>query len=806
MNVFSRYGVLAALCLFFYSSSKAQPPAGHVSGILQNEAGMPVAGAEIEITDLHRTVLSDPTGHFSFNQVPRGRHPVQVRAPGFGLFLTTASVPQTAPLRVVLKDAVVEAQEVVVTGISGSAERRRTPLAIATIRQAEMLQNGSTNIVDALTQIPGVSQISTGPAVSKPVIRGLGFNRTVVIADGLRQEGQQWGDEHGLEADDYQVEKVEVLKGPASLAYGSDALAGVINIISGNPIPQGQLRGQLLMNYQTNNHLRALHGKLGGNSSGFSWNGWVTGKEAQDYENKYDGPVFNSRFRNLNFGGMVGIAGMKGSGRLTFSQFSQQLGLVEGERDPATGRFLQPVNHNGTVEEAIVSPGDRSYKPVVPMQRIRHRKLVWANQLFLSNGSRLALTLGAQENDRREYEDVLAPEVPALHLQLRTGTYDLQYLFKEQKGWNLTLGAGGMTQYNHNLGEEFLIPDYRLQDGGVYVLARRQKDRWLWSGGLRGDLRAIHAEGMTNDSGHVRFADFTRSFGNISGSLGASYIASESLTLRLNGASGYRAPNIAELAANGVHEGTFRYEYGNRDLQPEKSFQLDLGATFTNEHMLIDGALFYNHVADYIYLHKLTHPNGTDSIPQTENPEGYSAYQFVQRGAVLLGGEVFIDLHPHAFHWLHFQNTFSYVAGRFQDAPSDSMRYLPQMPPFRWRSELRADRPQLGSVLRNGYLKVGVEYNANQSRFFSAYQTETETPGYWLLSAGAGVEVLTKKGRPVCNLLVSAQNLTNTAWQSHLSRLKYAPLNEATGRSGIWGMGRNVSVTLSVPITAGKGV
>ncbi len=804
MKAFFRPWVLAALCLFLYAQTTAQQAALLLRGVLQNDSGVPVSGAEIEITGLHRTVISDSVGAFSFAQIPRGNHSLQVRAPGYRTRLITATVPQPTSLHITLQEAVVEAQEVVVTGISGSTEKRRTPLAIATIRQAELLQDASTNIVDALTHIPGVNQITTGPAVSKPVIRGLGFNRTVVITDGVRQEGQQWGDEHGLEADDYQVEKVEVLKGPASLTYGSDALAGVINIIFGNPIPQGQIRGQFLANYQSNSNLRALHGKLGGNSGGLSWNGWGTGKEAQDYQNKHDGQVFNSRFRNLNFGGMLGIAGMKGSSRLTFSQFGQQLGLVEGERDSATGRFVHVVDNNGTAEETVVWGKEHSYKPVVPMQHIRHRKLIWANQLYLHNGSRLALTLGAQENDRREYEDILAPEVPALHLQLRTGTYDLQYLFKEQAGWNLTLGAGGMTQQNRNLGEEFIIPDYHLQEGGLYGLARRQNGRWLWSGGLRSDVRTLHAEGLTDD-GEERFTDFNRTFANLSGSLGASYTSSESLTLRANAASGYRAPNIAELAANGVHEGTFRYEYGNRDLSPEHSFQLDLGATFSNEHVLVDGALFYNQVDNYIYLHKLFGASGTDSIPTAANPEGYSAYQFGQRGAALLGGELFVDLHPHPFHWLHFQNTFSYVAGHFRDAPADSMRYLPQIPPFRWTSELRADRPEMGRFLRNGYLKIGLDFTATQSRIFSAYETETETPGYWLLSAGTGVSVVNKKGRPLCDLLIAGQNLTDAAWQSHLSRLKYAPINEATGRRGIWGMGRNISVTLSVPVATGKG-
>lgn len=803
MKIFFRQGLLTAFCLLFTMLIQAQQsitPA--LRGILQNEAGNPVAGAEIEVPDLHFTVLSDSAGQFSFRNLPRGTHTIQVRALGYHSLLSTVSIPQTAALILTLKDAVVENQEVVITGSGSATDKRRSPLAIATIRQTELLQNGSTNIVDALTRVPGVSQISTGPAISKPVIRGLGYNRTVVMADGIRQEGQQWGDEHGLEADEYQVERIEVLKGPASLAYGSDALAGVVNILTDNPIPQGQMRGQVLMNYQTNSNLRALHARLGGNThGGFSWNGWATGKEAQDYQNRYDGRVFNSRFQNLNFGGAVGIAGSKGSSKILFSQFTQHLGLVEGDRDSATGRFLRMVDNRGTAEEMLAASNDKSYTPNTPSQRIRHRKLVWSNTLFLPNGNRLSLTLGGQENLRREYGDVLAPDVPGLSLQLRTATYDLRYTLAEKNGWSLTLGSGGMAQQNRNLGGEFLIPDYHLQEGGLYALARHQRGRWLWSGGVRFDTRSLHADGLM-EGGYQRFAAFNRTFNNFSGSIGASYTPSQKMTLRANAATGYRAPNIAELAANGVHEGTLRYEHGAPDLGAERSFQLDLGATFSNEHLLVDAALFYNHISNYIYLQKLLSVSGADSIPAAQNPDGYGAYQFAQQGANLLGGELFIDLHPHPLHWLHFQNTFAYVAGRFPNAGSaDSMRYLPTMPPFRWMSELRADKARVGRFFRSGYVKVGVEVNAAQERVFSAYGTETSTPGYWLLSAGAGVSLTSRTGARHCDLILSAQNLTDAAWQNHLSRLKYAPLNNATGRAGVWGAGRNISLTLVVPLS-----
>ena len=161
--------------------------------------------------------------------------------------------------------------------------------------------------------VPGVNAVSTGPAISKPFIRGLGYNRVLTINDGVRQEGQQWGDEHGIEIDDYSVQRVEVLKGPASLMYGSDAIAGVINIISQQPAPEGTIKANFVSEYQTNNALRGFYGNIGGTKNGFSWNAYGTYKGAEDYKNKYDGYVFNSKFNNKNFGGMIGYGRQLGA-------------------------------------------------------------------------------------------------------------------------------------------------------------------------------------------------------------------------------------------------------------------------------------------------------------------------------------------------------------------------------------------------------------------------------------------------------------------------------------------------------------
>src|SRR4029079_9164391 len=171
----------------------------------------------------------------------------------------------------VLFPTMLENEGITVTAVANATSIRKAPIPITRINKNELLITPSTNIIDALSRQPGVSQLATGPAISKPVIRGLGYNRLVTINDGVRQEGQQWGDEHGIEIDENSVSRVEIVKGPASLIYGSDALAVVINIITTNPVPVNTIKANLLGSYNTNNKQRSFFGSIGGNHNGFNW-------------------------------------------------------------------------------------------------------------------------------------------------------------------------------------------------------------------------------------------------------------------------------------------------------------------------------------------------------------------------------------------------------------------------------------------------------------------------------------------------------------------------------------------------------
>jgi iron complex outermembrane receptor protein len=407
---------------------------------------------------------------------------------------------------------------------------------------------------------------------------------------------------------------------------------------------------------------------------------------------------------------------------------------------------------------------------------------------------------------RREYAEVLNPDEVELYFKLTTWNGDVKYLFPEFNGWNLSAGISSQYQTNSNHGKEFLIPEYSMSDLGGFVFGQKDFGLLLISGGLRYDVRSLESDALYLDSNELpateanaaetKFAPFGRTFSNLSASIGASYKAADAFTLRANLATGFRVPNLSELSSNGKHEGTFRYENGNPALSPERSVQADAGLSFNSEHMSFDIDGFYNSISDYVYLEKLNSYAGGDSIIDPTDPA--AVFNFVQGNASLYGGEISMDIHPHPYDWLHFENSFSYVRGT-QSGQPDSMSNLPFMPAPKFQSEIRAQFASYKSM-RNCYAKVEGEYFFTQENAYVAYGTETATDSYFLMNAGIGSEFAGGDNKIFCKVYLSVNNLLDTKYQSHLSRLKYAPVNPVTGKQGVFSPGRNVSLRVVVPM------
>jgi iron complex outermembrane receptor protein len=771
--------------------------------VFDKATGKTLAGASVYLPEIKKGTIANKEGVFTIN-IEQGSHVLEISYIGYATDVQNIQLQKNTTQDFYLNSSVLEGGNVIVTSFLRATSTRRTPTPVTIIKKDELFLGVSSNLIDALSKVPGVSQISTGPAISKPVIRGLGYNRVVVMNDGIRQEGQQWGDEHGIEIDEYNVSRTEVLKLPASLIYGSDALAGVINIISNVPVSEGVIKGNVYSNYQTNNRMMGNHFDLAGNKKGFIWGINYSAKNAGDYKNKYDGNVFNSRFLERNGGGYVGIEKNWGYSQLSFSNFYQHLGIVEGDRADG-GQFIMLKDVKGIAKEMIVgSEESKSFSPNAPMQKIQHTKYTLDNNIKLGS-DRLKATFGLQRNQRMEFGNVLDLNEKELYFDLNTFNYSIQYLKAEKNNWKNTFGINGMRQTNTNRGEEALVPDYTSFDIGAFYYTQKRTDKTSWSGGLRYDQKYMNYIDPAQfvcppDMACIALynpVESNKQFNNISGAIGIEHDISAQLTLKLNISRGLRAPSMAELASYGAHEGTNRFEYGNEALISEKSLQFDAAIEWNNEHMSIAGNVFYNTVKDYIFYQKLTAKSGGDSII-VENGDDLYAFAFRQKDAHLYGAELNVDFHPHPLDWLHVENSLSLIRGQFKEA-LDGSTNLPGIPSARLLSEIRIEMFKKSKAIRNSFINMQLDNVFAQNNPFVGYNTETVTSAYTLLNIGFSTQVQ-HKNKTLFSVSLVGQNIADVAYQNHLNRLKYGPTNEATGRLGVFNMGRNFSLKINVPL------
>lgn len=781
----------------YSSTSKFTEITSSLSGkIIDGKTKEPLEGASIFIHDIKFGAISKKDGSYEINSFKSGKYLVEVSYQGYASIIDNIEIVGNTTKIFYLVETVVEQDAVTVTGTTSATKIKNTPQPVSIVSKSDLFKNTSTNIIEALSKtVNGFSMVSTGPAISKPIIRGLGSNRMITINDGVRQEGQQWGEEHGIEIDEQSVQQVEVLKGPASLMYGSDAIAGVLNIISNKPVQSNTIKANISSSYLDNNKMYTVYTNVTGNlKKGFNWNIYNSIKSAGDYENKFDGKVFNSRFNENNFGGYIGLNKNWGYSHLIFSNFNQKLGIITGARDAVTGQFL--VYPETTKEHIATSAELNSRDILVPYQSINHTKISLDNN-FIFSGDRLTSNIAYQHNKRKEFGDVDAPSTPDLFFDLQTLNYNFQYHFNEHKGWKTSLGINGMFQQNKNLAEEVLIPNYKQFDIGGFVVTKKSFEKFTTNFGVRYDYRSLNSDELI-EGNNIRFNQMNNTFKNITGSVGLAYHVNNDVTLKLNLARGFRAPNMIELSSNGVHEGTNRYEYGNKNLQSENSYQLDAGMEINSEHISFTLNTFYTSFNNFIFTSKLNNSVGNDSIIN-HNGQDLFAFNYKQSNATFWGFEANLDIHPHPLDWLHIENSFSYVRGKFNDNNFGS-RNVPFMPPAKLLTDLKVDLKGKSKLFSNALIKAEVENQFAQNNIFSVAATETISPAYTLVNFGIGTDIKIGKQQKI-NFYCSINNIADVAYQNHLSRLKYTDINNATQRMGVFNMGRNFSLKINIPLS-----
>jgi len=786
--------------------------------ITDKKTGESIPGVTIYLPDIKTGSVSDINGNYKIENLPKTKLLLQVSCMSYKTIIVTVDLNKETVKNFEMEESVVEMNTVVVTGTSKATEIMQNPVPMATLGYDEMQRNLSTNIIDAVAKIPGVNAVTTGPNVSKPYIHGLGYTRVLTLFDGSRQEGQQWGDEHGIEVDEYGIERVEVIKGPASLIYGSGALAGVVNLLPSQTLMPGTTKSSFLTEYQTNNNLIGSSFNYEANKAGIIYGMRLSHKMAADYQDPIDGSVFGTAYSETDFKANIGINKSWGYSHLNFSIFDDLQEIPDGSRDSLSRKFTKQITEADTLRP-IVSNGELITYTISPLhQHIQHYRLYSTNNFIIGN-SKLAVNLGWQENIRQEFSHPQATDVPGLHLILHTITYDIKYYLPEVKGWDVTTGINGMYQNNSSSGTEFIIPNYNLFDLGSFLCVKRTINKLDISAGLRYDVRYYNNDEMYTRPDPVTgfdvqlsppdtagaskiFNNFKHTYSGTSGSVGATYNLSGNIFFKVNLARGFRAPDAIEISANGSHPGTNMYQIGNSDFKPEFNTQEDIGLFFNSKHIKVSIELFNNIIQNYIFNQKVLNKENQDSIIFKDD----QTFKYQQSQAQLYGGELNLDIHPHPLDWLHFENSISvvYALNKGGDGIiiNDSNKYLPFIPPIHVHSELRANLKKAIKHLSATYFKVEMDYYTAQDRVYLADNTETITPSYTLFNIGMGADVINKNGKTLFSFNLSANNIFDVAYQSHLSRLKYfEPYpNNTTGHSGIYNMGRNIGFKIIIPI------
>ncbi|MBE9491814.1 MAG: TonB-dependent receptor [Bacteroidetes bacterium] len=727
-----------------------------------DEDNIPLPGANIYIPELYSGIATDIDGNYVITNLQAGKYKVQFSFIGYETWIQNIVVEdKDLVLDVKLHPSVFQSQDVVISGGRPSSQHENA-IKIETIAISSIQTSGSPSLIQSLSQVPGVDMIGKGNAVATPVIRGLSTSNILVLNNGIRMENYQFSENHPYLIDEFGIDQVEIIKGPASLLYGSDAIGGVLNFIKEKPANAGTVSGDATLQYHSNTN--GYTGNLGvkGTSQKVYWGLRGGVKTHMDYLDGSGDFAPNTRFNQGSIKTFAGINSSVGNFRVYYDYIKMNPGMC--------------------VEPVIDVITERGRKNEIWYQDL-DMHLVSSRNTFFLNAFKLEANIAYQYNNRRLNGSDQNPPLTLVDARLNTFNYEIKANYASGERSNFILAVQGMSQLNKNQeAPAHILPDFSMNDISVSGLVQHDFERGIHlQFGLRFDNRFIDIPEQVihghdhGDEGHEEekiFEQLNRYYGNLSGSLGLTFNLNEQFLIRGNIASAYRTPNIAELSQDGRH-GT-RYEQGDRNLNSQRNYEGDLSMHYHSKHVLLDVAGFYNYIDQYIFL-----------APTSDTTfDGDYIYRYSQNDAFLYGMEIVMEIL--ATHNFGIKGTYNYIRGKQSNKIN-----LPFIPHNRLNLEIKWSKKELW-VFKNSYLKAGsgIAFNQDDPAPF-----ETSTSGYTLFNAGIGF--VFNIGNQPFNIDVIGTNLGNRNYIDHLSTLKTL---------GYHNPGRNIMVNLAIPFTVAKGM
>ncbi|CAN5662821.1 TonB-dependent receptor [soil metagenome] len=759
-----------------------------VSGIVTDNRDSAVSGVSVYIPEFQKYDETKAGGTYILRNVGKGNVHIQFSKAGYKTIIQNiTSNDSTLVLNIRVQPTLMELEEVIITSNS-SALTDNLPYDVNSVSIKEYHQGGSTTLMQGLALQPGIDRISVGNGIGKPVIRGLSFNRILVQEFGTRIDDQSWDDRHDIGIAENGVDRVEVIKGPAALIYGADAMGGALIFIDQKPAAAGTMLGDIGLGFHTNTRgLEGEAGLKGASAKGFfysvrggitSHTSYIQGEDVDEVKKNTEAKAFahNSKWGNESAKAIFGFSKKWGVSKLSYSYYHQSTGIIEDEG-------LVPAT---TGSEDTEEQRDREYE--APYQDVA-TNIISSENTIITGNSKVNVNVAYQNNDRKEYEPISSTtdkkdKELAFGLKLSTVTYDLKWTSNPVKKFGVIVGSQGLFQSNKNFGMESLVPDAKsISDIAGYALLRYDIGKLNILAGVRYDMRRMELESYEPEGevepvhtiGAKPEIELEKDFTPVNGSLGFAYHPVEGITIKLNGASGFTAPNYAQLGTWGRHEGSDRFERGNKYFKVEQNAEGDLGILWESKNVDVNLSGFYNQVKNYIYLQNSgLKDTVTDSIQTILN-----VFDYVQHDATLSGGEVMVDIHPAPLKWVDLKVGYATMKGEL-----DGGGNVPYIPANKLTGELTLRAKKL-KWFYNPYVTFALSNYAAQK---DTAQFGISSEAYSLIDIRIGLQL--PFAHQVVDVNLAVTNLMNTPYMSYLSLVR---------SMGIRDMGRNVSIKIRIP-------
>ncbi|KAB7529675.1 TonB-dependent receptor [Flagellimonas olearia] len=759
--------------------------------IIDAHTQSPIIGANI-IGDNLFAVSSD-RGEFSIENVPQGPKKFTITHIGYTSQQLTLEVnPNMGRVNIELVASVTNLDEVELYGKTEHRKAQELSTISVGVNKEFLEKNRENSLMQTLRKIPGVSTMTIGSGQSKPTIRGLGFNRVSVVQNGIKHEAQQWGNDHGLEIDQYGIDNIQIIKGPASLLYGSDAIAGVVDIQPPNiPLPNS-FGGEVNLLGETNNDLLGVSAGIQTRKQNWFYRARLTYRDYGDYKVPTDRIRYESYIFELHENHLRNTAGREAN-----ASFS--IGFAKDDIKSET--FFSNVNakngffanaHGLEVRTSTIDYDGSNRDVDLPFHKVNHFKVINNTTLYKGKHT-LHLDLGYQNNQREEHSEPVPhgymPTPPNSRERIftkNTFSINAKDTFRPNAKHDVVFGMDAELQNNNIGGWGFLIPEYDRYSAGVFAYDHfKINENFHLQAGLRYDAGLVETKAyydwftstINNPNGTTSYARLQRAqdkslnFGNLSGSVGISYL-SKNTTYKINLGKSFRMPLANELASDGVNYHMYRYERGNIDLDPEESYQVDLAIDHSNQWFTLGISPFVNLFDNFIYLN-----------PTPNYYETLQIYEYTQSKVFRFGGEV--KAGSNLTDALHLEASLEYVYARQTSGPKKDFT-LPFSPPL---SGLFSINYQFKGVLFFQQPLITIDFRATAAQN-EIVPPEERTEGYQAFNLSAMTQLpLFGNGKPM-QMRVKLNNVFNTEYYDHTSFYRLIDVPEP---------GRNLSVSATIP-------